>query len=223
MDTNLSVWKKTLSEIFTHTYSSILSMHELNERIDYIITNINTITPEALYNCLLYSDTRIEVGKLAIDYRMRFCTSDYINVITSGSSYEIDNLIHSEKELIMRDIIGAKILLNMIMFRRLNLSVEPDINKEVLELNKHFKFELHETDNNIWIPSEHILYSMTQNQFCYATVFNQNPFDGLPLNDNVSSSIKSQHKIRCDLFELLKSKNPTGINLLFVTNDNFFG
>jgi hypothetical protein len=216
-------WRKVLEETFNYTYSMVLSNDEIQERINFVLSKLNNINPNIIYNCLLYSDTRFEVGKIAIDYRIGFCSPDYVNVVESGISYEIDNLKHPEKELIMRDINGVKVLFNLLMFKRINSEDEIDIAEEIEQINKHFRFEIHDEDECKWVPTDHVHHLMTRNQFCYTAVFHQNPFDGMPLSVNVEKSIKNLHFIRCELFELLKNKYPSGINLTYVRNTNFFG
>lgn len=223
MDRILQKWRITLEDIFNYTYSLILSKEQIDERINYILNNINTINPEALYNCLLYSDTRYEIGKIAIDYRISFCLNNYKNVIDNGLSFEIDNLITTEKELIMRDIKGTKILFNFIMFKKINSDDEIDIENEIKQINNKFIFELHDVDENKLVPSDHILHLMTRNQFCYSAVFNRNPFSSENLQTNTISHIKSTHKIRCDIFEILKRKYINGIDDIYTTNERFFG
>ena len=76
-----------ISEIFTKTYGEIISSQQINERMKFLEDNLSNLSPLSIMKTILYSDTDNEIGKLALDFRLRFITSDYQNVITSSESY----------------------------------------------------------------------------------------------------------------------------------------
>lgn len=223
MECSQRVWKSTLIEILTRTYHGILDESEINERIDFILSKINDIDPICLYKCILYNDTQLEVGKIAIDYRISFASTHFREAIETGKSIEIDNLEMPEKSELEREIHNCCLIINHAMSKSILSNTPFDMRAAKDELNSSFKVEIHPEIDHMWFRSGSINYLMSINQIVYACIFNQNPYDAEVVTNDAKVHISASYPIHCKLFAILHSKYRSGIKLELVRNSSFFG
>lgn len=224
MEHSHRVWKNTLSEILNRTYLTVLTDAEINERVDYIISKKDELDPLCLYKCILYNNTQLEVGKVAVDYRLTFASDDFREAIDNGRSIEIDSLTSPFKEELEREIYNSCLIINHGMSKSiLSGNISLDLEEAKNELNYAMKVELHPSRSHVWFRSSSINYMVSTNQMIYACVFNQNPFDGEVIGEEVKKHVSHHYPFHWSLFESLKSKYKSGIKLDLVRNCTFFG
>src|SRR5579872_5238303 len=97
-----SSWTDFLTMVFQKTYSGILTDKEIQDRVVFIVSNMNSLDVQSLFRTVLYSDTENEIGRLAIDFRLRFITMDYASVIKEGVSRELESDF-PERELVRKE------------------------------------------------------------------------------------------------------------------------
>lgn len=216
-------WKDILKRVFEYAYINILTSEEIMERINYVVDNIENIPAINLFKCILYSDTRNEVGKLALDYRIQFIGPNYKNCISTGESFELDTIDFHEKHILMKEIKELCIALNYSINSEIASGKKIDIVTAIDFLADIINIEHREHIRGVWNLHEDIQHFMSYNQIIYSVVFNQNPLDGKVVSKKYSNYIKKQLRTRCMLFERLKIKYPTGIRLSLVSDKNFFG
>jgi hypothetical protein len=218
-----AVWNAILVQIFTSTYSSALSNEEILCRIDFIIQNLTNINPINLFKCILYSDTTNEVGKLAIDYRLKFILDDYETTIRNGESYEIDNIEFHEKDKLNKEIHELCLALNVLINSKIMGNTQMDIRTCIDHLGDVISVKHRDIVNPTWNLHGGIQHIQSINQIVYCAVFNQNPHDGEIVNQKYRDYIYKHFETRCRLFEKLKEKYHTGIKLSHVQNRSLFG
>ena len=223
MECSRKAWKNTLNEILKRTYHNVLNEEEISERIDFILGRMNEIDPVCLYKCILYNDTEIEVGKIAVDYRISFASSHYREAIETGKSEEIDNLEMPEKSNLEREIHNCCLIINHAMTKSILTGTRLDLNMAKDELNSSFSVEIHPELEHMWFRNGSVNYLMSINQIIYACIFNQNPYDGKVVSEGSKNHINSSYPIHCKLFKILHSKYKSGIKLDLVRNSVFFG
>lgn len=217
------VWRNVLSKIFNSTYSNFLSNDEIEQRIEYIINNMMKITPINLFKCILYSDTKNEIGKLAIDYRLKFISIEYESCIENGNSFEIENIQFDEKHKLENEIQELCIALNISINSEIANGLEMNVMSSVDFLADVITTKHRKISQPLWNLHEGVQHIMSINQIIYSVIFNQNPFNGEIINEQYRNYIKSHFSTRCLLFESLKNKYHSGIKLMYVQNRDFFG
>jgi len=224
-----TVWRNIITPLFKRTYGNFLDDEEIEVRIMFILSNLNNIEPINLFKCILYSDTKNEVGKLAMDYRIEFINSNYENVIRTGVSFELDNFHFSDKHLLLTEIED--------LCMAINVAINNKITSEVLGIQDHrdnllssiemmadvIDTKLREDNIMFWNLNRGIQHYMTVNQIVYSVIFNQNAFTGDVMNENYCKYIHGSFASRCGLMEQLKRKYKTGVKLELVADKNFFG
>lgn len=218
------VWKRILNKVFSETYDKILDINQINDRVNYIITNLRIINPFNLFKCILYSDTNNEIGKLAIDYRLNFISDSYINTISTGESYEIDNIKFDDKHLLDKEISDLCLVINHGINNEIANNKEFNMKESVICIKEIISSDIRDNINDIYNLHEVLIQNMTLNQIIYSIVFNQNIFNGKNnINNYYIDYIKSHYETRCNLFNILHSKYKTGINLSLIKNKKMFG
>lgn len=208
-------WTNVLTKILKVTYDDILSLDEITNRINFIITNIKSIPPEALYKCILYNDINFEVSKIAIDYRIKFASNDYESVIRTGASYEIDNN-DSYKKCVINDIENTLMQINHVMLVNILKNKENIIHDEKDELKKIFGYKIHDLNTNVWCLCDDMLYYMSQNQACYSAVYGVNILSGDKMLEEDIKLIKHSFPTLYSIFTQLKIEHPNGIDFKFI-------
>ena len=207
-----------LKQILGKTYKDIMSESDIQLRIDFIINSID-ISAESFYKTILYNDTDNEVGKLAVDYRIKFI-SDYETVIKSGKSIEIDSYSNETLNSIINNTLSV---INYAFVKSVLNNAPFDYRAAVNEAKSLFPIVSESIPNFVFINGYALEYASV-NQIVYSAVFNQNPFNGQPLNSKYSELIlNSELKSRCDLMRELQKAHSTGISLNLVRNVDFFG
>lgn len=217
------VWNKILTHTFTSTYNSILSEEDISIRVQFIISNLMKLKPINIFKSILYSDTSNEIGKLAIDYRLKFISSEYESCIRKGESYEIDNIEFEEKHILTNEIRELCIALNMAINNEIMNGKDMDIRSSIDFLADVISVKHREPQQPTWNLHHGVQHLMSINQIVYSVVFNQNPFDGEIVNEKYQEYIRTHFRTRCLLFEKLHEKYHSGIKLSYVQNRALFG
>lgn len=223
------VWRNIITPLFKRTYGDFLSDDELELRVMYVLNNLHEIEPINLFKCILYSDTKNEVGKLAMDYRIEFIGPNYETAIRTGSSFEIDSFHFHDKHLLINEIDDLCMALNVAVNNKITAEVTPMINhrddilSSIEMLADIMETKLREDNALFWNLNRGIQHYMSINQVVYSVTFNQNPFSGSVMSEGYCKYIKDSFVTRCGLMEQLKRKHKTGIRLELVMNRNFFG
>jgi len=212
------IYKSIFEQNFTNTYKSFLLKHEIEERCSYIMSKLTTLSPEIILKNILYNCDFFEIGKLAIDYRIMFLSSDYKNAIDNALSIEIDSTDflkeHLNKTLICINHAITKAILN----GENNIIFDSALS----DINDYFKIKLYEPLDELFITDKNIVYYMTHNQSVYCAIFNINIYTNLPLDTVTLNKIKDNLNVRFEILEKLKNKYPNGIDIKLVKNPLFF-
>ena len=226
METVDNVYKNLFRRILKRTYEKILSDEKIEERVSYFISKLRNIDQQKIFKNLLYNDTSFEIGKLALDYRLRFISDDYKNVIDEASSVEIDQ--SNISDFLNRQINGVSSIINHAINKFiLNGKINDDdfikYEESKKEINDVFEVELHESLPGIYIENNYVHFYMTHNQAVYSGIYNINPYNDEPLLEATINFIKHSFNSRWKIFEILKRKYPTCIQDELVKNSVFFG
>jgi hypothetical protein len=222
--TIIKIWKDVLNNILKQTYKNILSENQINERIKYITDNIKIIQPESLYKCILYNDKNFEISKIAIDYKIQFASNNYIDVILSGKSYEIDTL-DKNKSCVLNDIEKTLIQINHYMLLKcLNKTLNSEETIKTTEtihdkkelFSKLFNYKIHDLRTDVFFIMDRYIKIHSQNYICYSAVYGIDLESGNKLNDDDIKYIKYSFPTLFDIFSILKSKYPNGIDSKFI-------
>lgn len=212
-----------LSDLFNFTYGNIISDDEINKRIGFITDHFETLQPLSIFKTILYSDTKNELGKLALDFRMKFISKNYENVIRSGESYEIDNLEDSFGNELRSKIYEECLVINHFLLKIDLLNSKEEI---ISHINEFFTFFEKEPIKLTGLTLEvigNIGMWMTLNERCYSGVYGINfvTMEKLPI-ENITS-IKRINESRFKLFSKLKDIYKKPFEQSIVLNVNFFG
>lgn len=214
------------SFIFQHfekTFKNFLTKKELELRTSYITENFTTLPPLSIFKTLLYCDTNNEVGKLAIDFRIKFINSDFETVISECSSFEIDNFESECKEELYRHIIQECSLINFAFLRK---SINKDLNLEEL-YNEHNNVSLSLNRIDKCVCRAQLLdskaYWLNSNEKCISAIYGINILDGSKLSNESIEIIENENRSRIELFSKLKDKYPNLHKSEFVKHCEFLG
>lgn len=210
-------------KVFEKTYSKFISREEINKRTSYIVDNFHTLPPLSIFKSILYSDTNNEVGKLAIDFRIRFISKDYEQVISSGESYEIDTFEDECKSELLDHIIQECSIIN---FEFLRKAANPSLNLETLyEEHKQISLKLQRVEKCSCraqvIDSE--AFWLNANEKCISAVYGINIMNGSKLSNESIELIESENRTRFNMFSKLKIKYPNLATSTFVHHHEFLG
>ena len=215
-----------ISEIFTKTYGEIISSQQINERMKFLEDNLSNLSPLSIMKTILYSDTDNEIGKLALDFRLRFITSDYQNVITSSESYELDNFPGLLGDELRREIKETCIVINHFLLK-IHLS-KKNCKNCIIKLHKEFEHLLSlrykEKSGTFWNIRNGIISKLSKNQRCFMACYGIDIEMEEQLSDKIIASIRNgeNDNARCRLIDLTKQRHHH-INNDLVLNLNFFG
>lgn len=224
MDRISHIFRLIFKEIFSFTYEEILEEHEILDRINYITSNIDKIEPINIYKCILYSNTANRIGKLAIDYRICFCSNNWKDTVKSGESYEIDNF--QKQNSLFSQMLNDELI-------NLNYSIENLIlsfkNKEKTNIQDEFV----NLTEFAFLTLNRVPFGVSINQECYIAVFEDlfypehladliNCYEDGSDKSHIYNSIKHNHPTVCSFFEILKQKYKK-IDKKYLKYSAFFG
>lgn len=218
-----TLMKQVLMDIFMKTYSEILIQSEVEKRVDFLISKKDEIPPVVFYKNILFSMTDNELGKLAIDFRIQFVSDNYKNVIETANSYELDNFVFSESDLLNEEIEQFCIVISSFISNKIlgttNISIEEMFGK----LSEVVTISFRRNKGKILNLNNEISHFVSLNQLIFSVVFNQDIYTGLPVNEKVVEKVSFEYENRVKLMNKLKEKYKTSISLEKVRNVKFFG
>ena len=209
--------------ILERSYKKHLKIEELNERAKFMTDNIDVILPENLFKSIIYCDTENEIGKLAVDFRLKFISSEYKEAITSGTSYEIDNLVGVFGDELRAEIKLLCIAVNHWMLKFYLSGETKHIKEHINELEATIQLKIRETIPPTWEVFDGVISRFSPNQRCYMAVYGVDIGNGRAFPEINRNIIKTNEYSRCKLFDLLKEKYKDGISLTYVKDKAFFG
>ncbi len=229
MSTVEQKWREFLNLILNETFSKRLSQEQIEERINWIISKIQTIkSSEAkqFYKSILYCMNSSSISKMAIGFKIDFTSNNYIETFNDAKTPEIDdNSSLSEKDKLVLDeiILNESFVINHHMDNViLNNSDVKEIETAVKQVSDFLKIPQYNHIRMSHIKDGDFYYYMTFSQLLYCAVFNQNPFTGLPCSKELIDTINEHYSHRCSMMQTLKNKYPNGIDLNYVRDPNIF-
>lgn len=220
------MWSNFLRSVLTNTFREFLNESMINERVNWIVDNIKSITPEKLFRNILYMMNNNPISKMAIGYKIRFLEDDYRVVFNDPFTEEFDrngSLGGSDLELISDLLKRFEIVVNhhveLIIAGRSQLN---DLSQSINELSNYYKIPDLETIEFKMIREGDLIYFMEFGQILYMVAFNQNPINGKECSDEIQSNIRENFPKRVHAMETLKERWPTGIDLKYVKSSSIF-
>ena len=221
------IWKQFLKDILTNTFSEFLSESEIEQRVNWIVSNLHDFKPFCLYKSILYSMNNTAISKMAVGFKLHFILDDYQKLFIEPYTEEIDknqSLSTDDKAMLDNIILNFCKVINHHIEKVINGEnrVE-DIDITVKEVSKFLEMPSYDHLKSSFIKDGNIVHYMTFSQLLYCTAFNQNPFTGLPCSNQVKSYISSMYHNRVQMMLCLKDTWSTGIPLQYVRSVNIFG
>lgn len=226
-----NIWRKFLKSVITDTFSEFLDQKQIDERVDWIISKIHSVTPEVLFKNVLFMMNNNALSEIAVGYKLHFLLDDYKELFINPSSEEFDNndnLSTSDKDLINMLIENFTIAINHhieLLINKHKEETSEDITNLILvvnQLSNHYKLPRYETMSSQYIQDGVLLYRMSFGQILYMVAFNQNPFSNTPCSNDISIVIRDRYPYRLATMETLKKTWPAGIPLKYVKSTNIF-
>lgn len=226
-----NIWKKFLRDVITNTFSEFLNQEQINERVEWIITKIHSVTSEVLFKNILYMMNNNALSEIAVGYKLHFLIDDYKELFMNPTTEEFDNnsdLSTDDKEIINLLIENFTIAINHhieLLINRTTDETPEDITNLIMvvkELSNYYKLPRYETMSSQYIQDGSLLYRMSFGQILYMVAFNQNPFLGSPCDKDISVTIRERYPYRLAAMETLKKTWPAGIPLKYVKSTNIF-
>lgn len=219
-------WKNFLTIVLTKTYHEFLSHDEISTRVEWMVKNKSTITPNLFYKNVLFNMNNLPISKIAIGYKLAFLTKDWQKLFTNPQTEEIDcnsNLSNENHININKLIQNYCICLNhhseLVINNGANID---DIEKSILDVTDHF-----EIPQLKYLPSTIVNcglnnYVISFSQLLYMAAFNQNPYTGMPINKDFYDFIIENYEFNVNVMKSLQSSWNTGIPLNYVKSYNIF-
>lgn len=221
------VWRIVLYEVFTDRFSSILSINDINERINHIINNFESFTAVALYKNLVFCSSLTPISEISLDYSNKFVESmeSFENIFKDPKSCEIDDnlLINQEEKQILDNIIhNQMIVFNDYVERRIHCDQLSNKSEEIFnesynsicstfeirKIPKHSPMYISNIDNTIH-------YYCTLSQALYIAVFGINPQTGRLISIDIEN-IKNKYPERYLCMKNFQIKYPQGTKYLIL-------
>lgn len=231
MPSVISVWRDFVSNLMKETFGEFLTENEINERTDWILSNLNKIQPETLYKNIIYMMSNNAISEIAIGYKLKFMTGDWKELINNPVSEEFDsneNLTPEENQILLDiidhfgDVINHHIEM-LIHDKNYNSQKSiTDLLNTFIELNDFYNLPKYEAMHHMYVHVDSVVYTFDIGQILYFAVFDKNPINGEPCPDELKDSVKSMYKSRVMMMEALKKSWPEGIDLKYVQSTKIF-
>lgn len=211
-----------IRSVFETTYRNVLTHEKIEQRIKYIINNFRSIPPISICKTILYSDTRNEMGKLAIDFRLNFITENFENVITHSNSFELDTFeINLKPEIEEICIVINHFLLKLFLAQN---NCPLCISKSYEEMKNQLSVRERENSGTMWNIRNGVISKLSKNQRCFMASYKIDVDLEIEVSEQTVIAIKSEkgYKERCKLIDILRIKHPV-IDIELVQDVNFFG
>lgn len=227
----VTIWTDFLSRILSETFGEFLNESEITERRTWIMSNITTINPDILYKNLVYMLSNNSISEIAIGYKLHFLLDDWKALFNAPYSEEYDknpNLSEEDKKLLDRivDQFGSVINHHVeLLIHNTKYSPKDSITNlidTVKELESFYQLPSYTAMQTMYIESNNLVYKFDIGQILYFVVFNQNPLDGSPCDEDISKNIRQNYHKRIQMMETLKTTWPTGIPLKYVQSKRIF-
>ena len=219
------IWTSFLIEILTNTFSEFLTDVEIKERASWIYANCRNIKPNLLFKNILYMLNNNSVSEMAVGYKLHFLQDDYQVLFMDPYSEEFDrndSLNESDKTVLNDLIKNFSIAINHHVELLLNGTNTVKLNDIISELSKFYNLPKFETSNEMYVRSGDLVYRMNFGQILYMVVYNENPLNGDPCNEVISSSIREKYPHRVSAMQCLKQSWSTNIPRKYTQSSNLF-
>lgn len=190
---------------FEKAFKNIINNDDLNRRVDFMLDKEKCTNPKSFYKCILYTDLENELGKLAVDFRLRFISQQYEQAIIDGSSYEIDNLNCDFAEDIRSRIDRELIVINDYILKCILLHSQINDNDMNIVLDKLNISKIDNIHPRLEIIGDRGIY-MSDNMRCYCAIHSTNFHFGVTLTKNQVESIRSLYPERILFFDKFREK-----------------
>lgn len=218
-------WREFLTKIIHKTYKNLLNNNDIDERINFILENMYKIDPLNLYKNVLYNIPYFKINRYTILYRIKFMSTDYINLINNPSSIEykingLDEYVH--KYCILLNHFTETFINKKLKIENIELSIENLIKND--EITKIYDIPGLVETVNVQYKHDNFISTITLSEFIYMIIFNKDIFNLSTMNEILINNIKSDinYKTIIEYMQFLKSQYPEGIPINYVRSSSIF-